>query len=211
MKKVLLIGDSIRRTYDKYIKQIFENDAEVYYPEDNCRFTTYILRYLPIWRDLSDTKDYDLVHWNAGLWDTLLLEDGKCLIGFDEYKRNIRRICEMLKMYFPNAKFVFATSTPVIEENYDGKYKRYNDAIIEYNEAAVSIVKEYGMEVNDLFVLLENAPLEYHSDQTHWYTKGGTELITEQVRKVIEENLNIKGKNLDYDKYFSEEKDIVGI
>ena len=43
MKKILLIGDSIRQGYDYYIKMAFEKSAEVYYPGDNCRFTGYIV------------------------------------------------------------------------------------------------------------------------------------------------------------------------
>ena len=46
MKKIILIGDSIRQGYDKYVKMAFEGVAEVYYPTDNCRFTTYILRHI---------------------------------------------------------------------------------------------------------------------------------------------------------------------
>ncbi len=46
MKKIILIGDSIRQGYDKYVKLAFENTAQVYYTNDNCRFTTYIIRHL---------------------------------------------------------------------------------------------------------------------------------------------------------------------
>ncbi len=39
MKKVLLIGDSIRMGYDKYVKDALNEVAEVYYPTENCRFS----------------------------------------------------------------------------------------------------------------------------------------------------------------------------
>ena len=32
MKKIVLIGDSIRMGYDKYVKMALEGVAEVYYP-----------------------------------------------------------------------------------------------------------------------------------------------------------------------------------
>ena len=38
MKKVVLLGDSIRMNYCKYVKSKLEGIAEVYYPDDNCRF-----------------------------------------------------------------------------------------------------------------------------------------------------------------------------
>lgn len=211
MKKVLLIGDSIRRGYDKYIKKIFEDKAEIFYPDENCRFSSYVLRYIPMWKDQLEIEDVDLVHWNAGLWDSLILYDGENHISLEEYKKNIERICKMLKHYFPKAKMIFATSTPVIEELFTGDVRRSNKDIEAYNTAAVEIVQRYDAQINDLYSLLKNAPREYHSDQTHWYTRGGTELITEQVRKVLEENLSTKGKDLNYDSYFSKEKNIVGI
>ena len=46
MKKIILIGDSIRLGYDKYVKDALEGVAEVYYPNDSARFSEYTLRYL---------------------------------------------------------------------------------------------------------------------------------------------------------------------
>ncbi len=49
-KKVLLIGDSIRMGYDKYVKNYLADSCEVYYPKDNCRFAQYTLRHLSDWK-----------------------------------------------------------------------------------------------------------------------------------------------------------------
>ena len=43
MKKIVLIGDSIRMGYDKYVKDALSGVAEVYYPEENCKFAEYVL------------------------------------------------------------------------------------------------------------------------------------------------------------------------
>ena len=40
-KKVLLIGDSIRMGYDKYVKNYLADSCEVYYPSENCRFAQF--------------------------------------------------------------------------------------------------------------------------------------------------------------------------
>ncbi len=45
MKKVVLIGDSVRLGYDKYVKDALKGSAEVLYPQENCRFAEYVLRY----------------------------------------------------------------------------------------------------------------------------------------------------------------------
>ncbi len=210
MKKVLLIGDSIRRGYDKYVKLAFDGVAEVYYDPDNSRFTTYIIRNLIEWKNtLQLGEDVDLVHWNAGLWDDLVMIDGEPLVSIDDYKRNIERICKMIMQLFPNAKMSFATSTPVIEELFTS-YKRYNKDTERYNDVAVEIVKKYGGSINDLYSVMKECPREYHSDQTHFYTKSGTEIITNKVIEHIEKALDIKANKLDYDKLFEEQSQIVG-
>ena len=44
MKKVLLLGDSIRMGYDDYVKELLEGECEVIYdPDDNGRFAAYTL------------------------------------------------------------------------------------------------------------------------------------------------------------------------
>lgn len=210
MKKIFLLGDSIRAGYDKYIKRSLVNVAEVYYPEENCRFTTYLMRALNGYRKKLGITELDLIHWNVGLWDNLVMQDGKNLVSIDTYGENIDRLCNIFKTVFPGAKMIFATSTPVQEELY-GDFKRYNRDIEAYNEVAVKIVKSYGGEINDLYKLLEGAPSSYHSDATHYYTREATELITNQVLNSIENTLGIKGQRLDFDALFEEEKNIVGI
>lgn len=211
MKKILLLGDSIRIGYDKYVKMSFENEAEVYYPADNCRFTTYTIRRLDDWvKELQLGDGVDLVHWNCGLWDVLRLVDDKCAIPLEFYKVNIDRICSLLKHYFPKAKFVFATSTPV-QEHLFGELRRLNSDTEMYNAAAVEIVKAHGMEVNDLYALLKGCPAEYYTDSTHLYTKAGTEVITDKVIGIIENTLDIKGKKLDYEALFAAQENVIGI
>ena len=115
MKKIVLLGDSIRRGYDSYTKMAFKDVAEVYYPEDNCRFAAYTLRHLPDWKNnFGCGDDVDCVHWNAGLWDCLVLaSDGEHVTPIDIYKYYIERVCVAIEKLFPSAKVIFATSTPV--------------------------------------------------------------------------------------------------
>ena len=51
MKKIVLIGDSIRMGYDKYIKDSLAGKAEVFYPTENCKFAEYILRFAHGWKN----------------------------------------------------------------------------------------------------------------------------------------------------------------
>ena len=89
--------------------------------------------------------------------------------------------------------------------------KRFNKDTEEYNRVAVEVVKSHGGEINDLYSLAKAAPVEYHSDLTHYYTKEGTRLLTNQVVKCLEEALDIQAKELDYDALFAEIENILGI
>lgn len=144
MKKIVLLGDSIRAGYDKYVKLAFEDEAEVYYPNDNCRFAAYIMRHLVDWKsEMNCGDDVDLVHWNAGLWDDLVMLDGRNHTSVEVYKDYIDRVCNLIHILFPNAKMIFATSTPVQEELFT-TCKRYNNDTERYNEEAVKIIKQHG-------------------------------------------------------------------
>ena len=113
-EKDLLIGDSICQGYLNFVKIAFKDTAEVYFPQENCRFVTYVLRSLWDWKNgLGCGEDVDVIHWNAGLWDGLVMPDGKPLISFERYCEDIERVCVTMKILFPKAKMIFATSTPV--------------------------------------------------------------------------------------------------
>ena len=192
MKKIFLIGDSIRCGYDAYVKESMANVAEVYYPAENCRFASYILRNVHYWKDDLHIDHADAVHWNVGLWDTLRIYGDEPLTKPDVYADYIERITKRLQFLFPEAKIIFATSTPVIEEGFiqDFEY-RYNRDVEEYNRLACQVCAQYGCLVNDLYGLLKDAPQTLHSDQTHYYTAEGTALIGGQVNHVLCEALGI--------------------
>lgn len=211
MKKILLIGDSIRQGYDKYVKMAFDGVAKVYYPEENCRFAAYVARNLHEWKwRLEIPDDLDLIHWNAGLWDDLVLLDGEHLTPLPIYEYYIERVCKMIAILFPTAKVIFATSTPIQEELFT-TCKRYNADTRRYNAAAVEIATKHGHKINDLYAITENVPKSYYSDLAHLYTKDGAKLHTEKVVSAIEEALGITGHALDYDKLFAKKNDVIGV
>jgi hypothetical protein len=192
MKKVILIGDSIRMGYDKYIKASLEGEAEVFYPSENCRFATYVLRFVHEWKRKENwPEDADLVHWNAGLWDALELFGDEPLTSLSYYGEAIARIDKRLRMLFPKAKFVFATSTNVSEKMAKPGFLRHNATIEKYNTEAICALTGTDTVINDLFLLTSTVPDSYRSDWVHFYTPEGTELIGGKVLSVICELLSI--------------------
>ena len=202
MKKVLLIGDSIRMGYDKYVKDALKDEAEVFYPGENCRFAQYVLRTVSDWRkDGEWGDDADVVHWNAGLWDTLRLYGDEPLTPPQMYAEMIKRIDKRLRLLFPKAKLVFATSTRVIEARYGKDFKRYNRDIEEYNRIAVEALKDTDTVINDLYSFTASLPESYYSDVTHLYTPDGTNAMTNKVLDVICAELGIEKKPYDSKDY----------
>ena len=214
MKKVLLIGDSIRMGYDKYVRESLSGEAEVYYPDENCRFAEYVLRYAHEWKEkLGCTDDIDLVHWNAGLWDALELFDDEPLSTPEYYENVIRRIDKRLRLLFPKAKMIFATSTAVIEEMARPEFKRHNSIIKKYNAIALEALRDTDTLINDLYSITEDAPRGYHSDWVHYSTREGTAFLGGKVSDVIASELGIKKNEINAERFIAEKysKDSIGM
>lgn len=207
MKKIVLIGDSIRMGYDKYVREALSDSAEVYYPEENCRFAEYVLRYAHEWKNNGGWgSDIDVVHWNAGLWDCLELFGDEPLTSLSYYEEAIRRIDKRLRFLFPNAKLIFATSTPVAEERMRADFKRHNSTIRLYNETALRALAGTDTVINDLYAVCEALPESAHSDGVHYYTDEGTaaiggKVIAELCHALGIEASEVKLENFEPEKY----------
>lgn len=205
MKKIFLIGDSIRMGYDKYIREALADTAEVFYPAENCRFAENVLRFAHEWKqNLHLPDDIDLVHWNAGLWDALELFGDEPLTSLSYYGEAIKRIDKRLRMLFPKAKIVFATSTNVNEKMANPDFFRHNATIEKYNTEALRALAETDTVINDLYSLTATVPDSYRSDWVHFYTPEGTEWIGGKVLSVICEVLSIEVSEVDIENFHPE-------
>lgn len=207
MKKIVLMGDSIRLGYDVLVRDAFRGVAEVYFPSDNCCFAAHTLRWMDSWKDaMRCGDDVDAVHWNAGLWDNLRQFDEEPFCTPEIYAYFMERVCRRMEKLYPRAKKIFATSTPVLEERFEQPqvmFRRNSDVEI-FNEAALKVVTAFGHEVNDLHAVMAQMPPEYHSDAVHFYTRGGTEVISRQVCAVLEQALDVTAAPPPIDKWYDQ-------
>lgn len=190
MKRVFLIGDSIRGGYDSYVRELLEDEAQVYCAPDSARFVQYTLRYVHEWaKHDCDPERIDLVHWNNGLWDVLHVMGDEAQSTIEEYETGLQRVAKRLRRAFPNAKIVFALTTAVMEERMAPEFRRYNSEIEAYNAAACRVMEQEGIAVNDLYAVARDMPADWHSaDGTH-YTEDGYRALAAQVAAAIRENL----------------------
>lgn len=202
MKKIVLIGDSIRMGYDKYVKEALSGCAEVYYPEENCRFAEYTLRFAHEWKSRGNWPDgIDLVHWNAGLWDVCEMFGDEPLTPIEFYKNLIKRIDKRLRLIFPGAKLVFATSTAVREEKYGPSFKRHNSVIETYNAAAKEALSDTDTVIDDLYSVTYGCPEECCSDMTHFNNPKGAALVGGKVLSVICSELGITADDVNIESF----------
>lgn len=193
MKNIFLIGDSIRYGascspgYGVYVKEKLNGIANVYAPDENCRFAQYTLRYLHEWANTTEREKIDIVHWNNGLWDVLRLFGDEPLTDIESYGIMLKRVYKRIKFLFPNAKVIFALSTAVIEEWGNPDFFRYNSEIEQYNKKAYEVMNELGVEINDLYSVTEQFDNSLHSDWVH-YGEEGSKILADKVIEVCFKN-----------------------
>ena len=192
MKKLYLLGDSIRMGYEPIVKEKLAGSVDVFSPSVNCEFAPYILKHLHRWAEQSgNASEIDLVHWNSGLHDVLRMFGSGCLVPLDFYINTLKRIHERIKIIFPKAKIIFALTTGIIEERFEEPFIRYNSDIIEYNKAAVKIMNEFNFEINDLYAVTEKFSVDYYTDGTH-FTEAGYCILADAVIKNCESGFQEK-------------------
>ena len=111
MKKVVLLGDSIRLIgYGTKVPEMLGPEYTVWQPSDNGRYAQYTLHgVLEDWVD--GIAGADIIHWNNGLWDMSVHGDDGVFTPLEAYGDFIMRIAKALKK--TTGKIIFATTTPV--------------------------------------------------------------------------------------------------
>ena len=183
MKKVVLLGDSIRLIgYGQKVAEMLQPECEVWQPEDNCRFAKYTLRML--FECKEQIQGADVIHWNNGLWDACDIFGDGPFTTLDEYTNNMLRIADILLQY--GKKVIFATTTPT---HPDYPYHEL-ERIKLYNDTLVPKLQEKGVIINDLFAIMEEHRIDgiREDDQIH-LNDYGIALCVEQVVETIREAL----------------------
>ena len=200
MKRVLLLGDSIRMGYDSYVKEILEGEGgfEVVFDDvDNGRFAAYTL-----WQAnqfFRNQGQFDIVHWNNGYWDMNIEKPmTEAIHPVDEYVHFLGRILKEIRRN--GAVPIFATTTPILPrdialdiKNEKMPFSDYvNDWVLKYNAAAVSFMEGEGVAVNDLYtVCLEDKYFYKGPDLLHLTEKGYRRLAEKTAEAIRDAAMRI--------------------
>lgn len=194
MKKVLLLGDSIRIGYQKYVRELLKGKCEVFYEEqDNGRFAAYTL-----WQANQFFKIYgkfDVVHWNNGYWDmNVEAPMEEAMHPVNEYVHFLKRIIGEIRRN--GAEIIFATTTPILKRGTSldntgtGMEISYNNNwVVKYNDEAKKVMAENKITINDLYSLMLKGENYYKCEDMLHLTEEGYRLCAEQAARLIEEKL----------------------
>lgn len=183
MKKIILLGDSIRLMgYGAFVPECLGDDYNVWQPDDNCRFASYLQRMLFDYREIIEGAD--AIHFNAGHWDLCRINsDGETFTPIDVYKQEIGRIGKLLLEFTPNV--IFSFTTPVRPEN---PYNT-NEDIEAFNKAAADALKPLGIRINDLYTPLANDIYGYILEDNIHLNEKASKLCASIVANAIKDVL----------------------
>ncbi|HIJ66327.1 MAG TPA: SGNH/GDSL hydrolase family protein [Candidatus Hydrogenedentes bacterium] len=188
LPKVLLLGDSIRMSYQPYVTRFLDGRALVVGPADNCQHTLYTRSSLARWID--ELGEPDIVHWNNGIHDSgHNPERSPAQIPMETYRNTVAAILERLLAITP--KVIWATTTPVHPERAfrDTEWSWRNAEIDAYNVVARSLMEANEVTVNDLHAVVWGHIEEYLSaDQLH-LSQAGQEACARAVAHAVSAHL----------------------
>lgn len=194
LPKVLILGDSISIGYTKPVREGLEGKANVVRPKANCGDTPRGLAKIDTW--LGD-EDWDVIHFNWGLWDLCYRHpdsktqgkrdkvNGTLSVPLPKYEENLEKL--VLRLKKTGADLIWASTTKIPE----GEAGRLPGDAAKYNAAAERVMKKYGILINDLHALSETFPADLFTKpgDVH-FTHVGSEKLAQQVVSTISQVLD---------------------
>ena len=188
LPRILLIGDSIRMSYQPHVAHLLEGKAVVRGPSDNCQYSLFTLSSIGRW--IGELGEPDIIHWNNGIHD-VGHNPGRSpvQIPLDMYLGNLEFILDQFEAMTANV--AWATSTPVHPERpfLDTQWSWRNEEIDRYNEAARNLMDSRGIPINDLHALVWNNLTEYLSEDMLHLSEAGQKACAQAVRDIISEHI----------------------
>lgn len=178
LPNVLLYGDSISIHYTQRVRENLADQANVYRLYRNGgESSSFINKMTKMHSSMQNPAlqdgwsfQWDVIHFNVGLHDLKYVVDGKLdkingeqVSSLAQYKVNLRNIVLYLKQLAPNAKLIFATTTPVPA----GAEGRIEGDAVKYNMAALAVLRDFPeVIINDLYRFTK-------PNHANWWIKPG--------------------------------------
>ncbi|MCP5516313.1 MAG: hypothetical protein H7A45_03540 [Verrucomicrobiales bacterium] len=193
--RILLLGDSISIGYHPYVREALAQDRVVMRPTrgpgrpENCEGTLKGVGAVDRWLAMYGGR-WDVIHFNFGLHDLKRVDPVTRQNSNDPqdppqsdlgaYERQLRQIVERLQT--TGARLIFATTTPVPE---GVRPWREEADVARYNEVAVRLMREKGIQVNDLHAHALPHLAEWQIPANVHFKPEGSRALAAQVVRVL--------------------------
>ncbi|MBC8233360.1 hypothetical protein H8E77_27750 [bacterium] len=196
MPLIVLIGDSIRMGYQRFVQEELCDEAEVWCPTQNGGTSSNVLAHLQECSLRSPTpsaygvisRNPDVVHLNCGLHDIKREFDAENNnVPIQEYRKNVEQILRTIKENI-QANVIWAMTTPVNEEwHHERKgFDRFESDVDAYNREAIQIAEKVGVRINNLYEVIMKSERDklLTKDGVH-FTEEGSELLGRAVAEAV--------------------------
>lgn len=178
LPRVLLVGDSITRGYFGAVEKHLAGKAYC------ARLTTSKCVSDPTFNDdlklMLKQYKFSVIHFNNGLHGWGYTED--------QYRDGLLKTIVAVKKHAADAKFIWATTTPVREKGNLETFAERTDRVKVRNKLAAAIMTEQSNSTNDLFELVKDHAEWTSGDGVH-FNGQGNEALAKQVATSVLENL----------------------
>jgi len=182
LPRVLLIGNSITRQYFKEVEQQLKGKAFV------ARISTSkslgdpgLLQEVEL---VMGYHQFDVVHFNNGMHGWAYSEE--------EYGRALPGLLQVIRKCAPNAKLIWANTTPVRSGEGMRDFNERNIRVVARNRLAGELLKAEDVTINDLYSVVERNNAFYNGgDGVHPSPPGVKVLanqVSDQIRLALGEN-----------------------
>ena len=183
------MGDSISLGYTWEVRKMLAGKANVQHPNVNCWSTEFGLQRVKEW---IGEKRWDVIYFNFGLHDMKYLDEkgeyttpdkGVQVASIKQYQENLKKIVGTLKT--TGAKLIFATTTPVPS----GVGGRVHGDEVRYNSAAGEVMREMGVDIDDLWSVVNPSLTSLQQPQNVHFTTEGYRVLGVEASSRIEHEL----------------------
>lgn len=188
LPRVLLVGDSITRGYFGDVEKHLAGKAYC------ARLTTSKCVSDPSFSDevqlLLKHYKFAAIHFNNGLHGWGYTED--------QYRDGLAKTVAAIKKHAGDAKFIWATTTPVRESSNLQQFGERTERVKARNKIAAKIMKEHDIPTNDLYGLVELHPDWHSGDGVHFNGQGKAaqaKQVAESVAKCLPAAASSGGDN----------------
>lgn len=180
LPRVLLIGDSILNGYRLMVVKSLAGKANV------------DIWLTPMWQsekfnkalaNVLDQGPYDIIHMNLGLhgWPKGRIKD-------EEYEPLTRAFLEVIHKKCPQAKLIWANTTPFLNKtNLQELNPDINPIIVRHNQIDARIMTSAGVPINDFYSLLLGKSELNGGDGAHWKSPAYQMLAEVATKSILRE------------------------